>query len=323
MPQVTLAARRLHAAGALAMPKNGGIVFDVYLGSMADDAAKSAVTVEVRSQGTVVAGELRTVGKLVSSRAQWQWRPAADLPVGPLEVKVGRGDLPASEIDDTVVIEDRVVVSITPSLSVAPTRKVFGDPLAPRISCSDPGQAANGIGGCGSAPSSMEIASRAVVGARVEVAPSAGPDQVYFQPTVRVFGRRGGIAGESQELVGWSTQAALVDGELDEYCAEPTTLSFVDGTEARGSAICVKRTIATGTPPVDEETAYVHEMLTYCENPVFPPGTSADDPTGRSGNDSGCTMTPRSRAALGLPLAIAFAALVVRRRRRVSSASCA
>jgi hypothetical protein len=328
-PHVVLAARLTNPSGTVTIPKNAGLIFRASIGSLTDAEAREMVSVTVKSDGVPIEGTLTRVGRSTAEVVSWQWRPTSGdpLPSGNLAIHVAADN--GWTTDQTVVVEDRLLGSAAPTMALYAKRVLSADPESPKIECG------NRFGGsCDNGTAT--VATRALP--RPEVSAELGGvavDPSYFEPELRVFGRRNGQPDGAIDHVGWSATTQLA-ADLDEYCASAKTTSLVDGTEIVTEAVCLANTVDLSPPTEPEETAFIKSLLGSCGDPVYPTGTSADDPTGRRGpepkpvpvttpgssntsgsaSDGGCAMRPTSSTSGGACLVlVGVAALGLRRRR--------
>lgn len=329
-PNVYLAPRGFVGMGPLSVPKSAGLVFTAQLHSLSEDAAKALVSIEVRSGDAIIPGTLQSVGKVVNANAWWRWLPdgETELPTGELAIEITiKG---AQTKNDTVTVDDRGIEHRAPTFTVSAARQLVADATAPMISCQAPA-----IANCGGFAAS-QVSTRAIAQAQVGVTLSADEqDKPYFQPAVRVFGRSSGDTTVTKEASGWGTVFGRLEGEFDEFCAEVTTLSLIDGSEITTNTTCIENTLDLGPVPSTEANAFVKKNLESCSEPTYPPGTSAENPTGQTkatayegaspessaGGADGCSAagttrtTPRSNGFVAA-LAVGLCALAGRRSRR-------
>lgn len=332
-PHVILAPRSLFPSAPLSVPKSAGLLFAVQLNTQTEAAAKTMTSIEVRSGDTVIPGSITSVGKPVGSYVWWRWLPdgETELPTGELTIEIAVTGMSTAE--DTVTVDDRVIAPLTPTFTVSASRQLKADATAPKITCE-----AQAIANCGGTGTS-EISTRAIAEAQLTAALEASEQDVpYFQVTTHFVGRTNGSPDTTYGVDGWGTTVeGRLTGQFDEFCASVTTLSLIDGTETTTDATCIQNTLDLGPLSADEENAFVKKSLQGCSNPTFPPGTSADYPTGRapesegddivpskgsgSSDGDGCSATgttPRSNG-LVVALAVGLCALAGRRSRRVAS----
>ncbi len=322
IPDVRLASG---AAGGAAsdvavVPKNAGLVFSAMLGTLDEATARAKVAVDVRAGSDRIEGALRQVGSTQGQYVTWQWRPTAGtgLLPGPVGVVVNVDG--KTIIDAAVMVEDRVVLPTARPLTLTLERVLESDPTAPKIMCREddhepsPGECGLGKG------TSWELSTRAAPRAELRFAlEGLSPlDQPYLVATSRIFGRSGTRLGETATSP-TDHGSVTLDVDFEEYCADATLRSLVDGSEAESARVCVPNTLARRMSE-EEEVRFVRRGLDLCPNAVFPEGTSRSDPTGTAG----CAVSPGTRPGSGLLaalLASALVAAVVGRRRTRTRAS--
>jgi hypothetical protein len=316
----------LYGSSAESAPKNAGLVFQTFRTPDVSEAARIAETkITVRSGEREIVGALRRVGQPSDLTSLWVWMPSQDsgvLPPGIVHITATSTTQPEPLVEADVTIDDRLLTPSQPAPRIELRRGLIADDGAPTILCKWQGDSA----ACESGPQEKLVASR------VKGLPVLGffmpelADARFLEQQVELFGRSGGVKSESQVVARPGGGGAVrFTRPYDEYCAKVTTRLLADGT-ASEQEICTPHGELDLAVSEEEERNAVNSQLSGCETTVFPPGTSAEDPTGTA-SSVGCSAHGRQRgldfAGGGGAVLVGGIVALLRRRRKNGAAHSA
>ncbi|MBX3226164.1 MAG: hypothetical protein KIT84_28675 [Labilithrix sp.] len=293
------------------LPKNGALRFQIAAGeSLADLASIAArVQVDVKKGGETVAGAFRLLDDQNGAIGYFWSADGGGLPVGALTVTITFAEMPDGEPRSEsyeVTVDDRVLTATPAQLTVKATAYELDDPSSPKIQCTTKG----GLGDCsGGRDRVSEIATRRVAWPYVTFTAAEVPagDRGLLKLETDVFGRN--KDGTTSTRLASSTR--IFEETWDEYCVHATTHVIGEVTKVENT-VCVPHAMDLH---VDEAkvAAFVKQQVAACDSAVYPPGTSAEDPTGTESD--GCHAGARSSATPTGVLVALFGLALVRGRR--------